>query len=153
MNLPKDDGLARSVHGAPLPHPALERAAMRVEELTWMHLPQPLEEHLGAQSWLDSKLLFDLYPDHGKGIDTCPVQTRRPLLFADAGERFLVAIMPSRLGTHASPPCRYGQGHSQAEVAIQTPHLAIRNHRIPPKLWELCIWPDVQKEGILIGGG
>ena len=153
MNLPKDDGLAWSVDGSPLPHATLKRAAMRVEELTWVHLPQPIKEHLGAQSRLGLKLLFNLCPDRGKGIDTCPVETRRPLLFANAGECFLVAIIPSRLGTHASSPCRYGQGHPQTEVAIQTPHLAIRNHRTPPKLWELCIWPDGQKEGIPIVGG
>ena len=36
------------------------------------------------------------------------------------------------------------------EFAQQPTHLAIRNHRIPPRFRERCSWPKCQKEGILI---
>jgi hypothetical protein len=153
MNLAKDDRLARSVGSAPLPHTTLESAAMRIQEPARVHLPEPVEEHFGTQAWFGPQSVFNLGPDIGKRVNARTVGTRGALLFANARKRFLVAIVSSRLGTHARSPCRHGQGHSQADVAIQTPNLAIRNHRIPPKRWELRLWPDVQKEGILIVAG
>lgn len=153
MHLTEDDGLAWSVCGAPLPHPALEGAAMRIEELARMRLSQPVEERLGAQARLGAQPLFDLGPDGGKGVRSCAIRPRHARLLASAGEHRLIAVMSGRFGTHASSPCRHDQGNSQIEFAVQSPHLAIRNHCIPPKLRELRLWRNLQKEGILIVAG
>jgi len=48
MDLPEDDGLARTVRGPPLPHAPLEGPAMRIEELAAIRLLEPVEERLGT---------------------------------------------------------------------------------------------------------
>jgi hypothetical protein len=137
VDLSEDDGLAWSVCSAPLPHAALEGAPMRIEKLARIRLPQPVEERFGAQAWLGSKPFFDLGPNSGKGIKPGAVGPRHRRFLAGAGQRLLLAVMSGRFGAHASSPCRHVQGNSQDEFAVQSPHLAIRNHRIPPKLREL----------------
>jgi hypothetical protein len=48
MDLSEDDGLTWSMGGPPLSHATLEGAAVRIEKLSRMRLPKPVEERLGA---------------------------------------------------------------------------------------------------------
>lgn len=110
MDLPEDDGPARAVRGPPLPDAPLEGPAVRVEKLTRMRLPEPVEEGLGAEPWLAAKLFLDLGPNGGKRVRPRAIGPRFARLLAGARKRWLLAVVSGRLGTHASSPCRHGQG-------------------------------------------
>jgi len=110
MDLPEDDGPARALRGPPLPDAPLEGPAVRVEELTRMRLPEPVEERLGAEPGLGAELLFDLGPNGGKRVRSRAIGSRSARLPAGARERRLLAVVSGRLGTHTSSPCRHGQG-------------------------------------------
>jgi hypothetical protein len=153
VDLAEHDGLPRSVGRPPLPHATFKGAAMRIEELVRMRLPQPVEERLGEQSRLGLESLFDLWPDRRKRVQPGAVGPRPMRLLPRARQRGLIAVVSSRFVTHACSPSRQGQGRSRVEFAAQAPNLAIRNHRIPPRLWELRLWQDRREEGILIVAG
>jgi hypothetical protein len=155
VNLAEHDGLAGSVEGAPLPHATLKGAAMRIEEPARVLAPQPVEERLGEQTRLGREPLLDRRPDLGEWIKPGAVGPRHlpPVREPCAGELAVVAVVASRLVAHACSPGRKGQGRSRIEFAVQSANLAIRNHRISPSLRELRIWPNGQKEGILIVAG
>jgi hypothetical protein len=152
VDLAEHNGLPRSVRGVPLPYPAFKSAAVRIEKLARICPPQPVEERLGPQSRFGSEAFFNLGPNRGKRVEPRAVGPRHSRLLAGAGQRRMLAVMSGSFGAHACSPGRRVQGNSQIEFAVQASHLAIRNHRIPPKLRELGLWPDVQKEGILIVG-
>jgi hypothetical protein len=83
MNLPREDCFAWSVGG-----PLLLHATMRVEELAGVPLAEPIKEHLGAQLWFGSKLLFNLCSKVGERISAHMIKTRASLLFTNAREWF-----------------------------------------------------------------
>jgi transposase, IS5 family len=64
---------------------ALEGAALRVEKLARMRLPQPVEERLGEQSRLGLESLLDHWPDRRKRVEPCPVGPRHGRLLPRAG--------------------------------------------------------------------
>jgi hypothetical protein len=70
VDLAKDDRSIRSVQGPPLPHSPLEGPAMGIEKCPRMLVAQPIEEGLGGELRLGLKLLLDLDPDLGEGIDS-----------------------------------------------------------------------------------
>jgi hypothetical protein len=155
VNLAEHDGLTGPVEGAPLPHPALEGATMRIEESARVLVPQPVEERLGKQPRLGREPLLDRRPNFGEWIEPSTVGPRQlpPVREPCAGELAVVAVVAGRLVAHACSPGRKGQGHSRIEFAVQSANLAIRNHRISPSLRELRTWPKGQKEGTLIVAG
>lgn len=153
VDLAEDDGLAGSMSGSPLPHTSFEGAAMRVEEPARMLTPQPVEKRLGEQPRLGLEPFLDRRPNRRKRIDPRAVSPRRPRLLPHAGQRTVIAVVPSRFVAHACSPGRRGQGNSRVEFAVQPTNLAIRNHRIPPSLRELRLCHVDRKEGILIVAG
>jgi hypothetical protein len=153
VDLAKHDDLAGSVGGPPLPHAPFEGAAIRVEELARVLAPQPVEERLGEQPRLGLEPLLDRRPNRRKRVEPRAVGPRHAGLLPRARQRAVSAVVSSRFVAHACSPGRRGQGSSQVEFAVQPTNLAIRNHRIPPRLRELRLCQDDQKEGILIVAG
>jgi hypothetical protein len=153
MHLTEHDGLPPSVNGPPLSHTAFESAAMGVEKLTRMFTPQPVKKRLGEQSRLGLKPFLDRRPNGRKRVEPRAVGPQLVRLLPRARQRPVIAIVSRCFVAHACSPGRRGQGSSRVEFAVQPTNLAIRNHRIPPKLRELRLWHDDRKEGILIVAG
>jgi hypothetical protein len=153
VDLAEHDGLPPSVNRPPLPHAPFKGAAMRVEELPRVLAPQPVEERLGQQSRLGPEPLLDCRPDRRKRVRPRAVGPWHARLLPRAGQRTVVAVVSGRFVAHACTPGRRGQGSSQVEFALQPTNLAIRNHRIPPRLRELRLCHVDQKQGILIVAG
>jgi hypothetical protein len=118
---------------------------MRVEKLTWMLTPQPVEERLGEQSRLGFESFLNRGPDGRKRIETCAVGPWNVRLLPRARQRTVIAVMSCGFVAHTCPPGRRGQGSSRIEFAVQPTNLAIRNHRIPPKLRKLRLCQDDRK--------
>jgi hypothetical protein len=76
VDLAEHDGLPRSVGRPPLPYATFKGAAMRVEELARVRLPQPVEERLGEQSRLGLESLLDRWPDRRKRVEPRAVGPR-----------------------------------------------------------------------------
>jgi hypothetical protein len=150
VDLAEHDGLARTVGRPPLPHAALEGAAVGVEELARVFPPQPVEEGLGPQPRLGAQPLGDGGPDGRERVGPGAVGPGWLRLLAGAGQGGVIAVVSGRLVGHACSPGRRGQGDTGSKVAQEPTHLAVRNHRTPPKLRESRSWPAGQKEGILI---
>ena len=134
VDLPEDRELARTVGGPPLPHPTLERAAVRIEEHAGVLAAEPVEERLGRELRLRPQLNFHLRPDGCEGVDAGAVRPRH--LLADARQRLVIAVMASCLVGHPCPPGRMGQWSSSVEKSPQLADLAIRDHRRSPCAWE-----------------
>ena len=112
VNLAEHDGLPGAAGRSPLPHATLERAAMRIEELSRMFAPQPVEERLGEQPRFGRESLFDRWPDRRERIGPGAVGPRPARVFARAGRRGVIAIVSGRLVGHSGSPGRSGQGRS-----------------------------------------
>ena len=134
VDLPEDREPARPVGGPPLPHPTLERAAVRIEKHAGVLAAEPVKERLGRELRLGTQLHFDLRPDGGEGVDAGAVRPQHRL--ADARQRLVIAVMASRLVGHPCPPGRMGQWSSLVEKSPQLADLAIRDHRRPPSARE-----------------
>lgn len=130
VHLAEDGQLGRSDGGPPLPHPPLERAAVRVEELAGVLPTKPVEQGLGRQPRLGPEPLFDLGPDGGERVGPGAVRAGR--LGAGAGQPGVVAIATGGLVGHPCPPGRVGQRDSLVEKVPQLADLAVRDHRSPP---------------------
>jgi hypothetical protein len=112
VDLTEHDGLPRPVRRPPLPHAALEGAAMRIEELPGMLATQPVEERLREQPRFGRELLLDRGPDRRKRIGPGPVRPRPARRLPCAGQRTQFAIVTGRLVAHSRSPGRTGQAHS-----------------------------------------
>ena len=104
MHLAEHDRAVRPGQRPPLPHPPLEGAAMRIEELARVVLAEPVEECLGQEPRLGTELPFDLGPDRRERINPGAVGARQLLLAPDARERRVVSVMSGRLLGHPCPP-------------------------------------------------
>jgi hypothetical protein len=85
VDLAEHDGLARPVDRAPLPHAALEGAAMRIEELARVFATQPVEERLGEQPRFGVEPFLDCGPNCCERIGPCAVGPRHGRLLPYAG--------------------------------------------------------------------
>jgi hypothetical protein len=150
VDLAEHDGLPRSMGCPPLPDAAFKGAAMRIEELARVLATEPVEERLSEQPRLGLEPLLDQRPYRRERVEPRAVGARHRRLLPRARQRTLIAVMSGRLVAHACSPGRQGQANSRVEFAVQPSNLAIRNHRIPPRLRKLRLWQDDQKEGILI---
>ena len=153
VNLAEHDGLPGSMGGPPLSHAPLEGATVRIEEPPRVFASQPVEERLGEQSRLGLEPLLDPRPHGGERIGPGAVGPRPARLPAGAWRRGVVAIVSGRLVGHSGSPGRGGQGCSCIEFAQQSVNLAVRDHRISPRLRETRSWPAGRKQGILIVAG
>jgi hypothetical protein len=112
VDLAEHDGLAGTVSGPPLPHPAFEGPAMRIEELAGMLAPEPVEERLGEQSRLGCKPRLDCRPNGDERIGPGAVGPRQTRRLPRAGQRAVIAVLTGGLVAHACSPGRRGQGCS-----------------------------------------
>ena len=158
-DLPEDRELPRTVGGPPLPHPAFERAPVRIEELAGVLAAEPVEERLGRELRLGPQLRFDLCPDRRKRVDAGAVGPRRLLPASFARQRRVVPVMAGRLLGHPCPPGRLGQRSTSVEKLPQFADLAIRDHRRPPRSRESPMasnFPNgnsnCRRKGVLIAG-
>lgn len=146
MHLAEHDRAPQAGHGPPLPHASLERAALAIQKLSGMLLPQPVEQRLGPQAGLRFQPRLDQRPQIPQRILARPIGAG-PLL--GAGQAAQQAILACRLLVHPSPPGRDRQPF-RLHVPKQLPYLSIRDHRNLLYARELRICPGQEKPGILI---
>jgi len=106
MHLREDHRLVGPVQAAPVAHPPLEGASLRVGKPAGIALLQPGEQRERPQPWFGFQPGLDLGPDVGERV-----RPRAPIAWRTAfgGQTFAVAIFTSGFLIHSSSPRRHAQ--------------------------------------------